>query len=169
MLRFLFPRLTKPAQRGQLLFDLAVEEARRPHWYLDGAVPDTIDGRFAMLATVCALAIVRVENEAGGGADASAAITERFIEAMDAEHRQMGINDPTLGKKVRRMVASLARRVDLWRLATAGEDWAAAAQSSVYGSGSPEPAQLEHCASNLRDLWQRLAASADSDVAEGRF
>ena len=41
----------------------------------------------------------------------SPALTERFIEAMDAEHRQLGLNDPTLGKRVRSLVASIAAAV----------------------------------------------------------
>ena len=69
-----------------------------------------------MLATICALLTVRVEDSG----EQSAALAERFIEAMDAEHRQMGINDPALGKQVRRMVAALARRVGEWRAAVAG-------------------------------------------------
>ena len=68
---------------------------------------------------------VTVRLERGGcGREQSAALTERFVEAMDAEHRQMGISDPTLGKQVRRMVAALARRVGEWRVAVAGEgEW----------------------------------------------
>lgn len=170
MLRFLFPRLTDPPRRGQLLFDRAVAEARQRHWYVEGGVPDTLDGRFAMVATVCALAIVRVESGPVDAAAQSAALTERFIEAMDAEHRQMGINDPTLGKKVRKMVGALARRVEEWRAATEGvSEWTAAVTSSVYPAGSPSPDELTHSSDKLGELWQRLAASAHEDVVEGKF
>ena len=170
MLRFLFPRLTRAPRRGQPLFDRVVEEARRPHWYIEGGVPDTLDGRFAMVATVCALAIVRVESSVDEPASRSAALTECFIEAMDAEHRQMGINDPTLGKKVRKMVGALARRVDLWRSATSGRsDWSEACQSSLYGTGAANDGQIDHVAKKLRELWERLAAASDETAIEGRF
>ena len=36
------------------LYDAIVARARLPHWYLDGAVPDTTDGRFDMIAAVLA-------------------------------------------------------------------------------------------------------------------
>lgn len=170
MLRFLFPRLTPAQQRGQPLFDSAVAEARARHWYAEGAVPDTIDGRFAMLATVCALLTVRLEMLAEGGDERSAALTERFIEAMDAEHRQMGLNDPTLGKRVRKMVGSLARRVEAWRAATAGtDDWDEVARSSLYGTGTPQGAQAAYAAAQLRELWQRLESTSDGDVVEGKY
>ena len=62
---------------------------------------------------------------------------------MDAEHRQMGINDPALGKQVRKMVASLARRVGEWRSAVGGEaEWDDAVRSSVYAGEPATAAQL---------------------------
>jgi cytochrome b pre-mRNA-processing protein 3 len=170
MLRFLFPRLTPARRRGQPLFDSAVAEARTRHWYVEGGVPDTIDGRFAMLATICALLSVRLEAMDDGREEQSAALTERFIEAMDAEHRQMGINDPTLGKRVRKMVGSLARRVEEWRsTAAGGREWDEVARSSVYGRESASDEQAGHSAAALRQLWQRLQAAPDCDLVEGKY
>ena len=63
MLSFLFPRLTSSgAGRGSALFAALVGEARRPHWYVEGEVPDTLDGRFAVLSTMVAMATVRLER-----------------------------------------------------------------------------------------------------------
>lgn len=170
MLRYLFPRLTARTPRGQRLFDSAVHEARQRHWYIEGGVADTLDGRFAMLATVCALLIVRIEDPAEPRGDISAALVERFVEAMDAEHRQLGINDPALGRKVRAMVAALARRVGEWRSALAAEaDWDEVVRSSVYASAPATAEQLAHCSRRLRELWQRLEARADADIAMGKI
>ncbi len=170
MLRFMFPRLTPAQRRGQPLFESAVAEARQHHWYVEGGVPDTIDGRFAMVATICALASVRLESLGEGGAEQSAALTERFVEAMDAEHRQMGINDPALGKRVRKMVASLGRRVGEWRAAADDEiGWEAAVRSSVFGDEPLTDAHLGHVTGRLQRLWQRLRSSPDPDMLEGKF
>ena len=169
MLRFLFPRLTDDQQRGAALFQALVAEARKPHWYVDGAVPDTLDGRFAMLATVVALATVRVERGPAGNI-ASASLTERFIEAMDAEHRQLGISDPSLGKTVRKLVAGLARRVDLWRGMIGGEsDWSAATQASVFGDRAEAAEGLRHCRDALQSLWSRLDRAPDEALARGEI
>ena len=99
MLRHLFPRLTPARERGSALFAALVGEARAEHWFVEGEVPDSLDGRFAILATVVALATVRLDAGDAAGREASVALTERFIEAMDVEHREMGLGDPTLGKK----------------------------------------------------------------------
>jgi cytochrome b pre-mRNA-processing protein 3 len=170
MLRFLFRRLTDADQRGQALFDSVVAEARRAHWYLEGGVPDTIDGRFAMLATICALVTVRLEAGGDAGESASAALTERFIESMDAEHRQLGLNDPGLGRRVRTLVASLERRVDEWRAATAGErDWSETTSSSVYRGDEPSDAALQFTQHALRQYWDRLSQKSEQQMIEGRL
>ena len=170
MLRFLFRRLTDGQKRGQSLFERAVAEARQPHWYEAGQVPDTIDGRFAVLVTVCAVFVVRLERGGDAGDFASAALTERFIEAMDSEHRQLGLNDPGLGRRVRKLVGSLERRVDEWRAASSGErDWAETAEASLYRSdGATDPA-LDHSARALRDLWSRLADVPEQKLVKGDF
>lgn len=168
MLSFLFPRLT-PAARGGALFEALVGEARRPDWYVEGHVPDSIDGRFAVLATIVALATVRLERGGDGARSASAALAERFVEAMDAEHRQLGLGDPALGKTVRRLVGSLARRVELWRQTLeTGDAWDEAVARSLFREPPPAEA-LIHCEQALRGLWMRLDAASDEAVAEGRI
>ena len=170
MLGFLFRGLTDEPKRGRALFDGAVGEARAEHWYRDGGVPDTIDGRFAVLATVCALVSVRLETSGDNGASASAALTERFIEAMDAEHRELGLNDPGLGRRVRKLVGSLARRVELWRRVTGGDgSWRDAANDSLYRGEQPSEVALSHSEQALHDLWRRLSDAADAQLIEGRF
>lgn len=170
MRSFLFPRLTRRQPRGRALFDALVAEARQPHWFIKGEVPDTIDGRFSVLATVLAVTIVRLERSSSGEAEreAAVALTERFVETMDAEHRQIGLGDPSIGKHVRKLVASLGRRVEQWQGALESGDWSGAASASLYRKGC-SPAALEHSVSALRSLWNRLASLPDAALAEGRI
>jgi cytochrome b pre-mRNA-processing protein 3 len=167
MLRFLFPRLTADPARGADLFRWVTAQARRRHWYIECGAPDTIDGRFAMLATIIALVLVRLERDEHG-TETSVALIERFVEAMEAEHREMGLGDPKLGRTVRKLVGSLAGRVDLWRANVDGDDWAAAARQTVYGGAEPAPGAIAHSAANLQELWVRLTSAALDEVAAGR-
>src|SRR3954447_26605325 len=154
MLGFLFRRLTAARDRGTALFHAVTAEARMPHWYVEGTVPDTIDGRFGVLATVMSLALVRLERLGDEGSALSVGVTERFIEVMESEHRELGLGDPTLGKTVRKLVGSLSRRTDLWREAIAGDrDWTKASHESLYKGGA-SPDALAHSAGALRNWWE---------------
>jgi cytochrome b pre-mRNA-processing protein 3 len=169
MLDFLFRRLTAEPQRGAELFGAVTRIAREPHWYVEGAVPDTLDGRFAVLATVAALTMVRIEAEGDAGMAGSVALTERFVDVMEAEHRELGMGDPTLGKTVRKLVGSLSRRTDLWRSAMAGEpEWTEAACESLYKDGV-SAAALAHSSAALERLWARLQRASLMDIEQGRI
>ena len=169
MLDFLFRRLTAEPRRGAELFGTVTQLAREPHWYVEGRVPDTLDGRFAVLATVMALVLVRLEQERGAGNAPSVALTERFVEIIESEHREFGLGDPTLGKTVRKLVGSLARRTKLWRSAAEGAtDWTQATRESFYKSNASADA-LEHSASALARLKARLDALPLDEIAEGEI
>jgi cytochrome b pre-mRNA-processing protein 3 len=165
MLGFLFRSLTAEPARGAALFAAVTAEARRPHWYVEGQVPDTIDGRFAVLATIAALVMVRVEQWGDEGNPLAVALTERFIEVMEAEHRELGLGDPTLGRTVRKLVGSLSRRTDLWREVS---DWTEATRESLYKSAA-SPDALDHSARELREIWAGLERVDPNQLAEGRL
>ena len=169
MLGFLFRRLTAPPRGDGALFAALTSEARRPHWYVEGKVPDTLDGRFAVLATVTALTLVRFESEGEAGNAAAVALTERFIEVMESEHRELGLGDPKLGKTVRKLVAMLARRTELWRSACSGErDWTESTRDSLYKEGAGADA-VRHSAEALKRLWTRLEATPLLSIERGEI
>lgn len=165
MLDFLFRRLTAETGRGAALFETVTGIARRPHWYVEGQVPDTLDGRFAVLSTVTALVLVRLESDGETGDAVSVALTERFIEVMEAEHRELGLGDPTLGKTVRRLVGALARRTALWR---SPADPRQATRDSLY-KGDVRTAALDHSTRALERLRSQLDDSLLTEIAEGRL
>jgi cytochrome b pre-mRNA-processing protein 3 len=170
MLRSLFARLTGEPRRGKALFEAAVAEARRPHWFVEGDLPDTVEGRFAVLATVAALMIVRLERGAAAGEAASVALTERFVEALDSEIREMGVSDPALGKQVRRLVGALAGRVERWRsVVESGQGWTAEVERSLYGDEALARQPVRHSEAALQQLWQRLAGSTLGALVSGRI
>jgi cytochrome b pre-mRNA-processing protein 3 len=169
MLSFLFRSLTAEPATGTALFAGVTAEARRPHWYVEGRISDTIDGRFAVLATVAALVVVRLEQLGVQGDRIAVAFTERFIDVMESEHRELGLGDPSLGKTVRKLVGSLARRTELWSAAVAGRgDWTEAVRESLYRSAE-DSGGLEAAAQLLGNLWNNLKNSSADSLAEGRL
>ena len=151
------------------LFEAVTTEARLKHWFLEGAVADTIDGRFAVLASVLALVFARLEQLDDEGNVLSVNLTERFIEVMESEHRELGLGDPTLGKTVRRLVGSLASRVELMRSAALSGDWIESAQQAIYRGSAVSADALGHSGSELQRIWSRLCRLDIKALREGRL
>lgn len=169
MLGFLFRGLTASASRGAALFEALTRKARERHWYVEGGVPDTIDGRFSVLSTVVAMALVRLEAEGAAGNELSVALTERFVEVMECEHRELGLGDPGLGKTVRKLVGMLSRRTGLWRSAWTGDvSWSEATRESLYRGGTEQSA-LDQSAAALARLRTELDQVRLAPLGQGKI
>ena len=159
---------TKPLADAGPLYAAIVAETRRPDWYRDAEVPDTLDGRFAVLSSLLALADIRLERGADSARELGPRLAEAFIADMDAQMREAGFGDPSLGKQVRMMVGALASKVDRWRLAVeAIEPWDPVATINLYGDSPPAAAGTG--IERTRDWWQRLQSASDGDMIEGRI
>lgn len=155
---------------AQPLYAAIVEKAREPGWYRDLEVPDTIEGRFAMLATIDALVTLRLEQGEDEARRLSVALTECFVADMDSEMRQLGVSDPGISKKVGALVGSLGGRVGAWRRAAAGEEsWTAVTERSVYREQAPSPALVALAEQRLRELWGDLQRLGDDALIAGRL
>lgn len=97
------------------LYNSVVTEARDPVWYAEMGVPDTLDGRFDMVAAILSLVIVRAEAEGDAGREPSARLTEVFIDDMDGQLRQLGIGDVVVGKHIGNMIAAMGGRLTAYR------------------------------------------------------
>ena len=137
------------------LYEAVVARAREPHWYLAGAAPDTVDGRFDMVAAVLSLVLIRIEDEAGG-AEPSARLTEWFVEDMDGQLREFGIGDIVVGKHIGKMMSMLGGRLGAYRDGLAGGDMDTAVLRNVYRGVAPAPTALAHVRDGLVALHARL-------------
>jgi cytochrome b pre-mRNA-processing protein 3 len=152
---------------GAALYAAIVSEARRPDWYLAAGVPDTIDGRFSVLATLLALTDVRLGQGGPAALQLAPRLAECFIADMDAQMREEGFGDPSLGKQVRMMVGSLASRVDRFGgVVGRREPWPEAVAAGLYRGEAPAEGAAEG-ETLVRNWWARLKASSDDDLVEG--
>ncbi|MEH3102872.1 MAG: ubiquinol-cytochrome C chaperone [Sphingomonas phyllosphaerae] len=150
------------------LYDAVVARARAPHWYIDGAVPDTLDGRFDMVAAVLSMVLLRLENDPDG-AEPIARLTERFVDDMDAQVRQIGFGDMVVGKHVGKMMGMLGGRLGAYRegLANGGIDEALV--RNLYRGAAPNAAAVAHVRGELVAWHEALAAVPLSQLVEGRM
>ena len=154
---------------GQALYNAVVEEARRPDWYLAGEVPDTMDGRFDMVALVLSLVLLRLEAEPGDAArQLCADLADRFIADMDGSLRQEGIGDQVVGKHIGRMMAALGGRLGAYR--DAGADDAALAlalRRNLWRGATIDDDAVGWVVRQARQVARRLAAVPFATLATG--
>lgn len=150
------------------LYAAVVNEARSPHWYVEGAVADSVDGRFDMVVAVLAQALIRLEQL--GAAQDAAWLTELFINDMDGQLRQQGIGDVVVGKHVGKMMSALGGRLTAYREAlTGGASLAEALTRNLYRGATPPAPALAHAESALQALWARVGALSLVDLVAGRL
>jgi cytochrome b pre-mRNA-processing protein 3 len=155
ILQTLFGRRNARA-RIRPLYEAVVALARDPAWYREGGVPDTIEGRFAMVAAVAALVLLRLESETAPARRESVLLTEAFIADMDSSLREIGIGDFVLGKHVGRLVGALGGRLGAFREAEALDE---PVRRNVFAGEEVEAAKLRFVAARLEGLRARLGAA----------
>lgn len=97
-----------PLKTGaQSVYIACVKQARNPFFYTQLHVPDTIDGRFDMVVLHLFILLRALKGQAAFGE----AITDAFFADMDRNLREMGVGDPSVGKRIRKMVDALYGRI----------------------------------------------------------
>lgn len=155
---------------GADAYQAVIDRARRAHWYVEGGVADTLDGRFDMVAALLAMVLLRLEEEgAGPAARLSASLAECFVDDMDGQLRQIGIGDLVVGKHIGRMMAMLGGRLGAYRdgLAEGEAAMEAALTRNLYRGVAPPPQSLAHSRDALTAFHAALAHVSVEQIRTG--
>ncbi len=164
----------RQAEAALPLYNAVVLRARAEHWYLAGAVPDTVDGRFDMIAAVLSVVLIRLEGDPDGQPIA-AQLTERFIDDMDGQLRELGVGDVVVGKHIGKMMGMLGGRLGAYRDTItggndeAGGDFDSALVRNLYRGDAPTDAALAHVRDSLLALHTALAGMPVAMLAQGHL
>lgn len=162
ILKRLFNR-APPAERR--CYEAIVAAARRPAFYAQWNVPDTLDGRFDMLALHTYLVLDRLK---GTEPQFRQNLVDEFFADMDRSLRELGVGDVSVGKKVRKMAEVFYGRVTAYDAALAGEEGAlAAALARNVFPEDPEAATAPALAAYVRAQRSHLAAQEAGAIAGG--
>ena len=141
-----------------------VAQARLPVFYADLGVPDTLDGRFEMIALHLFLVLHRLRAEPAAQLFGQALYDVMFAD-MDRSLREMGTGDLSVGKQVKRMAKGLSGRITAYQAGLAGEgDLGEALRRNLYGT--VDAAVPEHVAAMADYLRAQAAVLAVQPVAQ---
>lgn len=150
------------------LYAAVVARARAPHWYEDGGVADTIDGRFDMIAAVLSLVMLRLESDPAAAA-ASVALAETFVSDMDPQLREIGIGDVTVGKHIGKMMSMLGGRLGAYRAGLASGSIDSALIRNLYRDEPTTPEALAHVRDALLAFRDSLDATSLDAILAGEL
>jgi cytochrome b pre-mRNA-processing protein 3 len=155
-----------PRESVRPLWHRVIELAREPSFYAECGVADTVGGRFDLITAVLCTVMVRVE--ASDMRAESALLAELFVEDMDGQLREFGVNDVVVGKRMGRLMSVLGGRLGAYRSALTGKDieklTAAVGRNVSFNDGADEAQSAACVAGKLMALSDRLAAVSDDDL-----
>jgi len=150
-------------EAGSRLYSAAVAAARDPFLYRVLEVADTLDGRFDLLCLYVCLLIRRLQRQPEPGPPLAQAVFDAMFRDMDANLREMGVGDLSVGRHVRSMWEALQGRAIAYAGAIDAGDMAAlqaAIERNVWrGAAAPAAA-----AAALARLARAQAACLDGQM-----
>jgi cytochrome b pre-mRNA-processing protein 3 len=141
------------------LYDRIVAQARHPVFYATLGVPDTVDGRFELVALHAVLLFERLAAEGPDAGELAQLVFDRMFDDFDRALREMGTGDLSVGKEVKRMAKAFYGRAAAYRGGLAGGDAALAdaLHRNLYGTSEPGAEDLRTMAAYVRAVARRLA------------
>jgi cytochrome b pre-mRNA-processing protein 3 len=150
------------------LYGSIVTQSRIPAFYLLGGVPDTMEGRFNVIAVHMFLVLERIRQ---GGDDALArALLETLMTDMDDSLREIGIGDMGVPRRVKKAAAALHEHLDAYRAAFT-QDYAEPLAAAVarYAIEAPDVGDPHAIAGYMRSAATQISAQSWSEISAGNI
>lgn len=163
------PAAALASRRGAALYARAVAQARLPEFYRAAGVPDTLDGRFELIALHAFLLLRRLKQEGEAGSALAQAMVDAMFADMDASLRELGVGDLGVAPRIKRMASGFYGRIAAYEAGLAGADaeLAEALRRNLYGTVEPGPAAVAALAGYLGAAAAALAEQAGAALLAG--
>ncbi|MCP5373508.1 MAG: ubiquinol-cytochrome C chaperone family protein [Hyphomicrobiales bacterium] len=142
------------------LYRAVIAQARQPVFYESLGVPDTVDGRFDMVALHAFLVLRRLRRDGPAGQDLGQALYDLMFADMDVNLREMGIGDMGIGRRIKAMAQMFSGRVAAYDagLESADDgDLGQALRRNLYRKTEPEDVAIAALAAYMRRADRCLA------------
>lgn len=168
-LRFLQER-REAAEAARALYERAVAQARQPRFYANLGVPDSLDGRYDMVALHVFLLLRRLKHEGPAGARLAQCLFNVMFHDMDESLRELGAGDLGVGRRVKAMARAFYGRIAAYEAGLAGDDGvlAAALARNLFGTASARATQLAAFCAYLRREAKALAEQPFAEILAGQ-
>ncbi|MEQ8193018.1 MAG: ubiquinol-cytochrome C chaperone family protein [Rhodospirillales bacterium] len=156
------------------LYRACVAQARQPGFYGEGSVPDTVDGRFDMIAIHVFLALYRLKGDRPRTAGLAQEVFDLMFADMDQNLRELGVGDLAVGKRIRKMTSAFQGRIVAYEQALLATPRQASQQAlmdalkrNLFRHGEPAPESLTAIADYMIRETQTLAGQSTEALMTG--
>lgn len=104
------------------LHEAVVEAARRPAFYTDFGVPDTLEGRFDCVTLHATLVVRRLRALPDPASDLAQDLVDALFLNFDRALREIGVGDLTVPKRMKTMASAFLGRAKAYEAALAADD-----------------------------------------------
>ncbi len=166
----IFQKMTRrDAERRQAheLYVGIAEAARRPEFFDDLGVPDTVEGRYEILSLHTVLVLRRLKASRAETAGFAQLLFDVMFRDVDDTLREMGVGDMRIGKKVREYAEAFFGRALAYENALAGEGSLEDALSRNVYEAHDHP-RAPALADYVRRADEHLAAMPVEELRAGR-
>jgi cytochrome b pre-mRNA-processing protein 3 len=160
---------SQPDEAVVRIYELIVAQARRPEFYRDLGVADSLDGRFDMLTLHAMLILRRFKSEPEKTAKTGQALFDHMFFDMDRSLREIGVGDLSVGKRVKQMSSAFLGRIAAYEhgLADPGAGLEDALIRNVYRDHAPDPDGPRRLARYMRALDGALSETPIAPILAG--
>lgn len=130
----------RPDAAATALYARVVEAARAPALYRDMGVPDTVAGRFEMVALHLVLVLERMRVAGEAASATGQGLFDAFCADMDRSMRELGVGDLGMGRRMRTMAESFYGRAAAYAPHLSAADAAGLAGALRRNLPAAEPA-----------------------------
>jgi len=169
-LSFLFHRKRDRAT-AHAAYAQIVARAREPAFFLDGGVPDTLDGRFELIALHTFLVLNRLKADRSATANLAQELFDTMFADLDRGLREMGASDIGVGRHVKDMAKGFYGRIVAYEAGLAGDDdqLLEALRRNLYGTVSSAPQAVAAMARYTRLQAAKLAEEPLDQLLQGNI
>lgn len=168
----LLKKLLTPARptAADATYIALVTQARKPFFYTQMQVPDTLDGRFEMIVVHLFLMQHRLLRETQH-TEFARALSEVFFDDMDRCVREFGVADSGVSKRIKRMGKAYHGRLQAYEAGLQEPDvMRAALARNLYGTlGEGDVTLLDGMRHYIDAEVAKLDAAATEVIIDGRY
>jgi cytochrome b pre-mRNA-processing protein 3 len=151
------------------LYETIIAQAREPVFFSRCRVPDTLDGRFELLALHGFLVLNRLKAQRSGTAELAQALFDVMFSDLDRALREMGVGDLGVGRQVKTMAKAFYGRIGAYEAGLAADDASLgeALRRNLFGTVSVPDGCVDEIVAYLRRCFAAIAAQPVDRLSDG--